>query len=47
LVQMVDRMAMTPNEWREVMNMAPVPWGDEPQSWQNPKGESDNADKTE
>lgn len=39
LVQMVDRMAMTPNEWREVMNMAPVPWGDEPQSWQNPKKE--------
>lgn len=47
LVQMVDRKAMTPNEWREVMNMAPVPWGDEPQSWQNPKGESENADKTE
>ena len=47
LVQMVDRMAMTPNEWREVMNMAPVAWGDEPQSWQNPKGESDNADQTE
>jgi len=39
LVSMVDRMAMTPNEWREVMNMAPVPWGDEPQSWQNPKKE--------
>lgn len=39
LVQMVDRMAMTPNEWRQVMNMAPVPWGDEPQSWQNPKKE--------
>lgn len=39
LVQMVDRMAMTPNEWREVMNMAPVPWGNEPQSWQNPKKE--------
>lgn len=43
LVQMVDRMAMTPNEWREVMNMAPVPWGDEPQSWQNPKmGETED-----
>ena len=40
LVQMVDRMAMTPNEWRQVMNMAPVPWGDEPQSWQNPKKEA-------
>lgn len=47
LVQMVDRMAMTPNEWRQVMNMAPVPWGDEPQSWQNPKKEEKNADKTE
>lgn len=40
LVTMVDRMAMTPNEWREVMNMAPVAWGDKPQSWQNPKQES-------
>lgn len=40
LVTMVDRMAMTPNEWREVMNMAPVPWGDKPQSWQNPKQEN-------
>ena len=40
LVQMVDRMALTPNEWRQVMNMAPVPWGDEPQSWQNPKKEA-------
>lgn len=37
LVQMIDRMAMTPNEWRRIMNMEPVPWGDEPQSWQNPK----------
>lgn len=46
LVQMVDRGAMTPNEWREVMNMAPVPWGDEPQLWQNPKGDA-NADQTE
>jgi hypothetical protein len=42
LVQMVDRMAMTPNEWRQVMNMAPVPWGNEPQSWQNPKKEEEN-----
>ncbi|WP_265525170.1 phage portal protein [Paenibacillus sp. JDR-2] len=30
LMQMVDRGAMTPNEWREVMNMAPVEGGDEP-----------------
>ena len=27
---MVDRGAMTPNEWRETMNMAPVEGGDEP-----------------
>lgn len=39
MVQMVDRMAMTPNEWRAIMGMAPVPWGDTPQSWQNPKAE--------
>lgn len=42
LVAMVDRKAMTPNEWRQVMNLAPVPWGDEPQSWQNPTGEIKN-----
>ena len=28
LSQMVDRGALTPNEWREVMNKAPVPGGD-------------------
>lgn len=27
---MVDRGAMTPNEWRETMNMAPVEGGDQP-----------------
>ena len=27
---MVDRGAMTPNEWRAVMNMAPVEGGDQP-----------------
>lgn len=27
---MVDRGAMTPNEWRATMNMAPVPGGDKP-----------------
>lgn len=47
LVQMVDRKAMTPNEWREVMNMAPVPWGDEPQSWQNPKSEEEEVEADE
>lgn len=29
LLQMVDRGAMTPNEWRAVMNLAPVEGGDE------------------
>lgn len=28
LMQMVDRGAMTPNEWREVMNMGPIEGGD-------------------
>ena len=30
LAQMVDRGALTPNEWREVFNLAPVDGGDEP-----------------
>lgn len=30
LMYMVDRGSMTPNEWREVMNRAPLPGGDEP-----------------
>ena len=30
LVQMVDRGALTPNEWREVFNLAPIKGGDEP-----------------
>lgn len=30
LLQMVDRGAMTPNEWRAVMNLAPVDGGDTP-----------------
>lgn len=30
LKEMVDRGAMTPNEWRAVMNYAPVPGGDVP-----------------
>ena len=37
LVQMVDRMALTSNEWRQVMNLPAVAWGDEPLYWQNPK----------
>jgi len=30
LLQMVDRGAMTPNEWRNVMNMGPIEGGDKP-----------------
>ena len=30
LFQMVDRGALKPNEWREVMNMGPIEGGDEP-----------------
>lgn len=30
LREMVDRGAFTPNEWREVFNLAPVPGGDRP-----------------
>lgn len=29
LCQMVDRGALTPNEWRSVLNLAPLPGGDE------------------
>lgn len=30
LMQMVDRGAMTPNEWRATFNLAPLPGGDDP-----------------
>jgi phage portal protein BeeE len=30
LVQMVDRGAMTPNEWRQILNMGPIKGGDTP-----------------
>lgn len=30
LLQMVDRGALTPNEWRETLNLAPIPGGDVP-----------------
>ena len=30
LAQMVDRGAMTPNEWREILNKAPIEGGDKP-----------------
>lgn len=52
LVQMVDRMSMTSNEWRQVMNLAPIEGGDVLQSWQNPKnkkpndGSDNNANQT-
>ena len=29
-LQMVDRGALTPNEWRKIFNLAPVEGGDEP-----------------
>lgn len=51
LVRMVDRRALTPNEWRKFMNLAPIDGGDELQSWQNPKdkntsdGSDENADQ--
>jgi HK97 family phage portal protein len=42
LVQLVDRKTMLPNELRAIMNLPPVPWGDEPLFWQDPKGESND-----
>jgi len=30
LVQMVDRGALTPNEWRRILNLPPIPRGDQP-----------------
>ena len=30
LQAMVDRGAMTPNEWRQALNLAPLPGGDVP-----------------
>lgn len=48
LTALVDRAIMTPNEVREVLNLAPVAWGDKPMSWQNPQmteGEN-NADES-
>lgn len=48
LTNFVDRAIMTPNEVREVLNMAPVPWGDKPMSWQNPKmSEETEEDESE
>ena len=54
LVQMVDRKALSPNEWRSVLNLPPVEGGDEMLFWQDPKGEAEatkeeepDANKTE
>jgi len=44
LTSFVDRAIMTPNEVREVLNLAPVPWGNKPMSWQNPKMKEKEAD---
>src|SRR5690606_28885583 len=30
LVQMVDRGALTPNEWRRILNLPPIEGGDKP-----------------
>lgn len=38
---MVDSGAMTPNEWRAVLNMAPIEGGDVVTHWQNPTGKTD------
>lgn len=46
LVQLIDRKTLLPNEMRQIMNLPPVPWGDEPLFWQNPK-ENENKDKNE
>jgi hypothetical protein len=48
LTRFVDRAIMTPNEVRQVLNLAPVPWGDKPMSWQNPamaEKEGNDADQ--
>lgn len=53
LVQMVDRGALTPNEWRQVLNLAPVEGGDVPirrldtaqVSDNNVKGVEDDGDE--
>ncbi|MEW8957793.1 MAG: phage portal protein [Moorella sp. (in: firmicutes)] len=54
LREMVDRGALTPNEWREVFNLAPVEGGDKPirrldtrpteETDQSAEGAGDNAD---
>lgn len=47
LVQMVDRGAMTPNEWRSVLNLGPIEGGDKPIRRLDTAlvADDDNADK--
>lgn len=47
LVQLVDRGAMTPNQWAEVFNLPPQPGGDIPRRWQDPQdlGGKDEKEK--
>lgn len=40
LVQMMDRESLMINEWRQVLNLAPLPDGDRTTSWQNPQGKA-------
>ena len=44
LVQMVDRGALNANEWRQVLNLGPVPGGDQYRLWQNPKNETSKGE---
>lgn len=37
LVQLVDRGAMTPNQWARVFNLPPQPGGNVPKLWQDPQ----------
>ena len=52
LVAMVDRGAMLPNEWRQVLNLAPIEGGDVPirrldtaPTTEPAKEDDDNADQ--
>ena len=45
LVQLVDRGAMTPNQWARCFNLPPQPGGDVPRLWQAPQ--NTQAEKTE
>lgn len=47
MVAMVDRGALTPNEWRQLFNMAPVDGGDKPIRRLDTKQVNDNKDENE